>query len=66
MPALLFDLDGTLVDTTPIQALRDVRNWRGCVQAVHTTVLYEGIAEMLHNLARAGVSIGIISQKVAG
>jgi HAD superfamily hydrolase (TIGR01549 family) len=65
MAAVLFDLDDTLIDTGPIRALRDIRDWRGCVASAGQTVVYAGIPELLAELQARGVRIGIVTTSIS-
>jgi phosphoglycolate phosphatase-like HAD superfamily hydrolase len=63
--AVLFDLDGTLVDTTAIAAMRDARNWRGSVRSMHLTSLYPGVPELLQELERHRIPWAVVTNVVS-
>jgi len=62
---ILFDLDGTLVNTSKLDALRSKKDWKGCVAALNKTVLYDGISDLLHRASDKSVRIGIVTTSVS-
>ena len=63
--AVLFDLDGTLIDTTDIMHLRDERKWRECAQSAHRTLLYPGVQELLRELENRGIQWAVVTNVVS-
>jgi HAD superfamily hydrolase (TIGR01509 family) len=63
--AVIFDLDGTLVDTSRIATLRDARRWRDCVAAVERTALYPGIAALVRALSTRGIQWAVVTNVVS-
>ena len=63
--AVLFDLDGTLIDTSPIQALREARRWRDCVRSAGRTVLFSGISDLLARLQERETRVAIVTSSVS-
>ena len=63
--AAILDLDGTLIDTSAIQELRDAREWRACVSNAHRTRLYAGVIELVHSLSNAGIAIAVCTSSVS-
>lgn len=63
--AALIDLDGTLIDTRPIEALRTSRNWRSCVSNMHKTKTFDGVTSLLTNLSSRSVKIAIVTTSVS-
>lgn len=59
--AVLFDLEGTLVDVSAIDALRSARRWRDYVANVGKTRLYPGVGELLPELRANGVAVGVVT-----
>jgi len=63
--AVLFDLDGTLVDTATLEPLRKAKKWRDCVAQCGSTNCFPGIPEVLGGLREKGVKIGIVTTSVS-
>ena len=63
--AVLFDLDGTLVDTSKIELLRKARKWKDCVSSLHLTIYFDGVSQMLSALHAEGMKIGIVTTSVS-
>ena len=61
MGAVLFDLEGTLVDTTVIARHREARAWRECIARVDRTDMYEGVRELLVELDARQVPWGVVT-----
>jgi HAD superfamily hydrolase (TIGR01509 family) len=62
---VLFDLEGTLVDTTLIAPLRDARKWRESVQSMSRTRLYPGVAELLDQLEKHRIRWAVVTNVVS-
>lgn len=63
--AVLFDLDGTLVDSSALQSLRDQRKWKECVSLMHETVMYRGLDTAIAELRERKISIGVVTSSVS-
>jgi phosphoglycolate phosphatase-like HAD superfamily hydrolase len=63
--AVLFDLDGTLVDSRPVEHLRKARKWKDCVAGLGATKVFDGVAKAMAELQRSGVKIGIVTTSVS-
>lgn len=63
--AVLFDLDGTLVDSAPIAHLRDARRWRDCAQSLHRTSLYDGVVELIRELEVRQIRWAVVTNVVS-
>jgi len=63
--AVLFDLDGTLLDTSAIQSYRTARKWKQCVVRATNTKLFDGISVLLEELVRHKIKIGIVTTSVS-
>src|SRR5690606_10017928 len=63
--AAIFDLDGTLIDTSPIQALRDSRSWRECVARASRTMVFPGVRELLQRLTDDGLKLAVVTSAVS-
>lgn len=63
--AVIFDLDGTLVDTSRIQALRDSRAWKVCVARLDQTTIFPGVRELLEHLRNGGVKLAVVTSAVS-
>ena len=63
--AVLLDLDGTVLDTSGIDRLREQRQWKQCVASRESTSLFQGIDETLVALRRSGFSVAIVTSSVS-
>ena len=63
--AVILDLDGTVIDTSAIQDLRDSRAWKACVSNAHRTRPYEGIVEFIGSLSVAGIAVAVCTSSVS-
>jgi HAD superfamily hydrolase (TIGR01549 family) len=63
--AVLFDLDGTLVDTSRLSALRKSRQWKKCVSSLADTRCFNGVRPMLEALAKSERRMGIVTTSVS-
>jgi phosphoglycolate phosphatase-like HAD superfamily hydrolase len=63
--AIVFDLDGTLLDTAGIQALRDARDWKGCIAHADRTRLFPGIKETLAALKEREYKLAMCTSSVS-
>lgn len=61
MKAVLFDLDQTLIDSTPALPLRDKRQWNLVYPMIPSLRPYDGIPELLKELRSRQVSISIVT-----
>jgi len=61
----LIDLDGTLVDTRAIDALRAARNWKGCVASLSKTAVFDGIEKLLADLVSNKIKIAVVTTSVS-
>jgi len=62
---VVFDLDETLVDTSPLSGLREERNWRGAVQRLHLTHVYPNIRETLQYLREHAIPWAVVTTSVS-
>jgi len=62
---ILFDLDGTLIDTSCLDQLREARQWKECVKKFNQTTVFPGIMTALNDLSRCGMGIGIVTSSVS-
>lgn len=58
---ILFDLEGTLVDVSRIDSLRESRRWKEYAKNAGKTWLYAGISEMMNEFRLRGGKIGIVT-----
>jgi HAD superfamily hydrolase (TIGR01509 family) len=63
--AVVFDLDGTLLETSALQSLRDSRNWKACARNAGRTSPFDGIRELMDALAGRGLLIGVCTSSVS-
>lgn len=63
--AVLFDLDGTLVDTRLIEHLRTARKWKECVRALDRTTCFAEVKEALAELKRSDIKTAIVTTSVS-
>lgn len=61
----LFDLDGTLMDTSGIASVRKARQWKECVRRIGETILYSGVADVLATIRQQGDKIGVVTTSVS-
>ena len=59
---IIFDFDQTLVDTSPVEALRSVRNWKAVMAEVSRLKVYDGINALLAELHAAGKRLAIVTK----
>lgn len=64
-PAVIFDLDETLVDTSELFTLRKARRWNECYRNIPKTHIYPGVAEMVTTLVDKGIPIGIVTTSIS-
>lgn len=58
---ILFDLEGTLVDVSNIDSLRESRRWKEYTKSAGRTWLYAGVSEMMSEFCLQGGKIGIVT-----
>jgi HAD superfamily hydrolase (TIGR01549 family) len=59
---VIFDFDQTLVDTSPVEALRAARDWRGVMAQASRLTVYDGINELLNKLHRRKHPMAIVTK----
>lgn len=59
---VIFDFDQTLVDTSPVEALRARRDWRGVMSRASGLRVYDGISALIGDLHAAGVVLAIVTK----
>ncbi len=62
---IIFDIDGTLVDTYPIQNIRDRKNWKECVSRFHECCIYDGIFDLVQYCRSKNLKIGVVTNSVS-
>lgn len=62
---VVWDLDGTVIDTSGIQALREARRWRECARSAHKTSLFPGMERALADIAGSGHRLGLCTSAVS-
>lgn len=63
--AVVFDLDDTLIDTFALSAMRTSRRWKEAVSALHKTVAFPGVPELIRSLDLAGVPWAVVTTSVS-
>lgn len=63
--AFLFDLDGTLVDTSAIEPYRRPGGWKEAVRRLRQTSAYPGISDALARIKAGGGAIAIVTTSVS-
>ncbi len=58
---IVFDLDGTLVNTSALAELRTRGQWREVAEHLHNCVLFDEAAEVLHTARAAGIKVAIFT-----
>lgn len=61
MKSVIFDLDLTLIDTTPLESYRHSRDWQGAYANIPRCSMYDGVREVLDRLRANQVKICIVS-----
>lgn len=61
MRSIIFDLDLTLVDTTPLEQARADRNWQLAYSKIGECHLYDGMQEILDVIAQHHIPTAIVS-----
>lgn len=61
MRKIIFDLDLTLVDTTPLEQARADRNWQLAYSKIDECHLYDGMREVLDVIAKHNIPTAIVS-----
>lgn len=61
MRSIIFDLDLTLVDTTPLESARSARNWQLAYSMIDQCHLYDGIQDILNLIAQHHIPAAIVS-----
>jgi HAD superfamily hydrolase (TIGR01549 family) len=59
---VIFDFDQTLVDTSPVEALRAARNWKGVMARASSLKVYDGVHDLLADLKAAGQPLAIVTK----
>jgi HAD superfamily hydrolase (TIGR01549 family) len=59
---IIFDLDQTLVDTSPVEALRAARKWGAVMAQAPRLTVYEGINDLLTALHEHGQTLAIVTK----
>jgi HAD superfamily hydrolase (TIGR01662 family) len=59
---IIFDFDQTLVDTSPVEALRAGRRWRDVMAQAPKLRVYDGIGELLAALHAKGQKLAIVTK----
>ena len=59
---VIFDFDQTLVDTSPVEALRAARRWREVMAQAPKLVVYDGIGELLATLHEKRQPLAIVTK----
>ena len=62
---VVFDLDDTLVDTSPLRWLRDSGQWRPAVGRLNETRLFDGVDELIHKLRKRDILWAIVTTSVS-
>lgn len=61
MKSIIFDLDLTLVDTTPLEAYRHNRDWNGAYAHIQDCKVYEGLEEVFEIIRKFNIPTCIVS-----
>jgi|ETNmetMinimDraft_33_1059910.scaffolds.fasta_scaffold13104_3 HAD superfamily hydrolase (TIGR01549 family) len=57
---IIFDLDMTLVDTSPLSSLREKRLWNRVYEKIPTSTIFQGIINLIQSL-KEFYSLGIVT-----
>ncbi len=58
---IIFDLDQTLVDSSPLEIMRSKRDWNRVMENIHKVVLYSDIKELIEYLRQKGYILAIVT-----
>ena len=58
---IIFDLDQTLVDTTPAESYRNSKDWEGAYAVIPSCSIYEGFKEIFDVISKHGIKTCIVS-----
>lgn len=61
MKNIIFDLDLTLVDTTPLESYRHNKDWNGAYQNIHLCKLYDGMENIFNIIRNHNIKTCIVS-----
>lgn len=61
MRSIIFDLDLTLIDTTPLEQARHDKNWQLAYSMIGKCSMYEGMQEVLNKIAEHHIPVAIVS-----
>jgi HAD superfamily hydrolase (TIGR01549 family) len=59
---IIFDFDQTLVDTSPVEALRAARRWRDVMAQAPRLKVYDGVGELLQALKQREQHLAIVTK----
>ena len=59
---LIFDFDQTLVDTSPVEALRAARRWKDVMARAPDLKIYDGVHQLLGELHGRGQKLAIVTK----
>lgn len=59
---IIFDFDQTLVDTSPVEALRAARKWGAVMAQAPRLEVYDGINELLREMHGLGQTLSIVTK----
>lgn len=63
--ALIFDLDGTLVDSSALDEMRKAKDWRGCVRAVGRLKPFDEMDRLIARLQEASIPFAVVTASVS-
>lgn len=63
--AYLFDLDGTLVDTSRLADARQGRRWKECIGRLGETSVFPGIINMLAAIRQGEAKVAVVTTAVS-
>lgn len=63
--AVIFDLDGTLVNSRALDGLRKARNWKQCVREIDGVNCFRGIVEVTQALHERQVPVAVVTSSVS-
>lgn len=61
-PALIVDLDNTLIDSEPLAALRRARKWPACRANAHMTSCFPDIQDVIAQVRTSGIPVGVVTR----
>lgn len=63
--SLILDLDGTIVDSSSLDELRERRSWKRCVASLDRTVCFGDLRDVIEQIRSHNIRIGVVTSSVS-